>query len=805
MYIMKTYLGTFLIAFTTLALEITLTRLLSAVAWYHLAFFAISTAMLGMTIGSTLVYLRPQWFTPAVLHTNLAKACLGYALSVPLSLIVLCVVPLYMTKSIMGLATLVIVTVACAVPFTFSGMVLSVVLTQYPLPIGRLYFSDLLGASLGCLLVLGGLEVLDAPSLILLCGALGIVAAMSFAWKDPNWTWQRRSTWALALMLIAVTLNAATPYGIAPVVAKGKVVDPATSALQKWNSFSWVNVSVMSLGAPQLWGPSPLTPKDEQVTQALMVIDGEAGTTLRQFNKPADIEHLRYDVTNFVYYLRPHGGACIIGVGGGRDLQSAILFGQEQVTAVDVNPVFIDILQNKYRDFAGVADHPGVTLQVAEARTFLSQSPEQYSVIQMSLIDTWAATGAGAFSFTENALYTQEAWQLFIERLKDDGIFTVSRWYSTNNLGETGRTASLAMATLYRMGISDPAQHIVMVTTDRVSTLLISRKPFSAADHALIQQTADKLQYTVAIMPGEVPANPILKKIMQVHSNAELDQTIANEKLNYTPSTDEQPYFFNLLRLDKLEQASDLYLTGVGAEQGVVQGNITATLTLLALILSLLYIASVTILIPLIIKERSKGKAMPQVLWSGAFYFSLIGAGFMMVEIALIQRLSIFLGHPAYALGILLFTIIFSTSIGSLISERLPLTRKPWVFVYPLLTAAVIIAERFALTPLITNWMTQPLLTKALAAIAIIFPLGILLGCFFPIGMRLVKSANAVETPWYWALNGIFGVLCSALAVFISIYIGISTNFYISAACYTLVVFSLYRIVQHSNAAQKTA
>src|SRR3989304_187166 len=190
---MRVYLGTFLIAFTSLALEVTLTRLLSASTWYHLAFFAISTAMLGLAAGSTLVHLRPYWFTPAQLHENLAKTCLGYAVSVPISLVVLCIVPLYMVRSVMSLVALVLVTTACAVPFVFSGMVLSVVLTQYPLPIGRLYFSDLLGASLGCLLVLGGLEVLDAPSLILLCGALGILAELSFGWREASWEpWRRR-------------------------------------------------------------------------------------------------------------------------------------------------------------------------------------------------------------------------------------------------------------------------------------------------------------------------------------------------------------------------------------------------------------------------------------------------------------------------------------------------------------------------------------------------------------------------------------------------------------------------------------
>jgi hypothetical protein len=464
---------------------------------------------------------------------------------------------------------------------------------------------------------------------------------------------------------------------------------------------------------------------------------------------------------------------------------------------VDVNPVFIDLLQNQFRQYAGVADYPGATLHVAEARTFLAQSPERFSVIQMSLIDTWAATGAGAFSFTENALYTEEAWQLFFEHLKDDGIFTVSRWYSSGNLGETGRVVSLAMTMLYHQGISDPAEHIVMVTSGSVSTLLVSRQPFSVADRVLIQKTATNLQYNIAIMPGVPPANPILSQMVLAKSEQELQQVIANSTLNYAPTTDEKPYFFNLLRLDRMWAAKDLYL-----DTGVVQGNITATLTLLALILVLLIMTTMTVLVPLLVKERSKGKVSAQVLWPGAFYFSLIGAGFMLTEIALIQRLSVFLGHPAYALGILLFTIIASTSIGSLLSEHLPLTRLPWIFLYPLLTAAAIVAIRFALNPLIAAWITQPTLNKALVAIAVIFPLGILLGCFFPTGMRLVRAARATETPWYWALNGVFGVLCSAVAVFISIYLGISINFYIAAVCYASSVLCLYGIVRHSQAVQ---
>lgn len=797
---MSIYIGTFLIAFTSLALEIVLTRLLSVSTWYHLAFFAISSAMLGMTAGATLVYLRPQWFTPNQLHKNVTNACLGYALAVPITLILLCLVPLNLTMSIMSVFALLVVTIACAAPFVFSGVALSVILTQAPLPIGRLYFSDLLGAALGCLLVLGGLEVLDAPSLILLCGALGAVAALCFAWS----TAPRQRGWSYrlsGLLLVAVVLNALTPFGIMPMVIKGKL-NHGNYLLQKWNSFSWVTVSQQYLGAPQFWGPSPLAPQNEKVLQYALVIDGEADTVLRQFNTPADIEHLRYDVTNMVYYIRPTGGACIIGVGAGRDVQSAILFGQERIVGVEVNPVFINLLQDRFRAFAGVADHPGVTLEVAEARSFLAQTPEKFSVIQMSLIDTWAATGAGAFSFTENALYTQEAWQLFYTRLDEDGIFTVSRWYNPEALGETGRMLSLATATLLQLGVADPQQHMVMVASGSIATLLLSRQPFSAADLAQIEKTAADLQYQLIVRPDIPAADATLRQIQAAKSLEQLNAAIADEPLNFAPPTDENPYFFNLLRLNHLNIAMGVFYNW---QAGQVSGNIIATIILLALIVTLLYVALVTVLVPIVVKERAKAKTAPRVLWSAAAYFSLIGAGFMLVEIALVQRLTIFLGHPAYALGILLFTLIASTGVGSLLSERLPLTQRPWVFVYPILIAVSVIALRFALTPLITTWITQPFLNKILVSIGLIFPLGILLGCCFPIGMRLVRTVQPVETPWYWALNGVFSVLCSALAVFISIYLGTSINFYIAAGCYVALVFCLFKILQQAPTQQKPA
>ena len=797
-YSVNFYVGIFSIAFTTLALEVSLTRLLSVTTWYHLAFFAVSVAMLGMTAGATTVYIRPRWFEDQRLSRSISKACLGYALVTPITLQALCVIRIGEVISPGGYLMLLAAALVSLLPFYFSGVAIGAVLTKSRLPIGKLYACDLVGASLGCIFVLWGLGALGAPNLILVCGCLGVVAAACFAGRRPSRSFRIWSLGIVGVLAVLIILGITTPYGIRPLVTKGRAVDRGKFIIDKWNSFSRVVVYGLAEGSPQFWGESRLAPEDEKVFQHKMSIDGAAGTTLRRFNGIKDIEHLRFDVTNVAYYLRPRGGAFIIGVGGGRDLQSAILFGQERIVGVDINPIFINLLRHRFREFAGLADHPGVKLVADEARSYLSRSRDKYSVIQMSLADTWAATGAGAYTLSENALYTVEAWKTVLDHLSPEGIFTVSRWYSPKDLGETGRALSLAVASLLETGTRNPAQHLAMITNRAVATLLVARQPLSQSDLDLLRQTCDDLQYRLVLYPGQPPNHPVLDEIVSAASRKQLEAAIAGSQMNYSPPTDENPYFFNMLKINQVLPSFLVRAKQAGAKMltqsvGVAYGNLVATQTLLGLIAVLLLLAVVTVVFPLIAGTGSVAgpRMRPHMLWSAAAYFSLIGAGFMFVEIALIQRLTVFLGHPMYALGILLFTMIASAGMGSLASDRLPLTRAPWVFAYPVAITAVILAIRFVLPLVGTNLVAAPMAVKIPVSIGAIAPVGLLLGFGFPTGMRLVRSSRSTETPWYWALNGIFSVLCSALAVFISIYFGISTSFYIAAACYGSLLLCL--------------
>lgn len=791
----RVYGGTFLIAFATLGLEIALTRLLSVVTWYHLAFFAISTAMLGMTAGAVSVYLRPHRFPQGDPSVGVANACLGFAIVTPLSLIALCLIPLGGAESAGGALELFGATICCALPFYFSGIAISAVLTRCALPIGKLYASDLIGASLACLAVLAALEAVGVPSLIILFGAVGAAAAWCFAM--PTHPQRRVAAWLPVLLTLMALLNGLGHPGIAPLFVKGRMERRSAQLAVRWNSFSRVNVYRKIWAAPQMWGPSPRMPRFKPVPQHYMDIDGDAGTAIRR-SSPEDLSHLAWDVTNVAYRLRPSGGACIIGVGGGRDVQSALLFGHERVLGVEVNPIFIDLLRNEFRDFAGVARDDRARLVVDEARSYLARSTERFAVVQMSLIDTWAATGAGAFSLSENALYTVEAWTTILERLDEDGIFTVSRWYSPENLGETGRVASLAVAALIERGVAEPRRHVAMVTAGRVATTLVSQRPFRADDVDRLHEIASDLGFGLPIAPDTPPQDPILRRIVSARSSEELLASIADEPLDYAPPTDERPYFFQMLRLSRLSEAFT-------ATQGVVRGNLTATVTLLSLIVCLAILTGATVVAPLALRRRVAPGCT--TLRSGAAYFSLIGAGFMLVEIAFLQRLSVFLGHPVYALGVLLFGMIASAGCGSFLSERLP-TAKLLRHLLPGAAAAAILIASWAFPVLLPRLASSPIPVKAIAALSVIIPLGTLMGVFFPFGMRLVRLRGGEDTPWYWALNGVFGVLCSAVAVLISMRFGISANLWVAAACYATLspcMASMYRAAEHDGAPESVA
>jgi SAM-dependent methyltransferase len=641
------------------------------------------------------------------------------------------------------------------------------------------------------------LNATNGPAAVLWISVVAMVAASLFAGSrigaapatlPPLAPALRRRGALMALLALLALANSITDHGLGPLYVKGRIEAlEARPIFQAWNSFSRVAVFERGEREPHLWGPGRAFAGDRwRVPQRVMNIDGDAGTVA--FGVRGDVakaSFLKHDITNLAHHLPGHRRAAVIGVGGGRDLLSARVFGVPEVTGVEINPIFVRLLTelDAYADYVGLRDLAGISFVVDEARSWFARSAESFDVIQMSLIDTWAATGAGAFTLSENGLYTVEAWRIFLERLSPGGVFTVSRWYAPGEVNETGRMVSLAMATLFDQGVADPARHLFVASSGRIATLIVAKAPLTPAMIDRLRGVTDELGFDVLIAPDAPPRSPVLRQIAGSIDRAQLEAYTGNLPRDLTPADDARPFFFNQLPLHRPLQALQIALHPYGA--GINSGNVLATATLALLFLVALMLVLATIVIPLRPALRDVG---PRLAVGGTLYFLLIGIGFMCVEIGLLQRLSVFLGHPVYALSIVLFAIILTTGLGSLLSDRLPLDTPRRLAAWSLLAGGYLIYLPFWLPSLALAFDGETLPLRALLAVLIIAPGGVLMGWGFPTGMRLIAAVDAAPTPWFWGINGAAGVLASALAVAVSIGFGIGTTLTIGAVCYWLLI-----------------
>jgi len=511
------------------------------------------------------------------------------------------------------------------------------------------------------------------------------------------------------------------------------------------------------LGKPFMDGPSPKLDRDRLlIEQRYMSIDGDAATTATHFTGNFDdVRFLKYDVTNLAYFLPGRERASVIGVGGGRDILSAATFGYRDITGVELNPVFVKLLtrQPGFAEFTHLDKLAGLRLVVDEGRSWFTRTTERFDVIQMSLIDTWAATGAGAFSLSENGLYTVEAWKIFLDRLTPRGVYTVSRWYNPRDPSETARMLSLAVAALLDRGVTEPLRHIVVATQGSIATLVLAREPFSANDLQVLDQVARDYEHRFLVHPNAVPESPVLAAITAARSRQDLERVSSELTFDLTPPTDDRPFFFNQVPLNKPFQALRIAREHVGRGArlgGVREGNLVATATLLVLFLVALVLVVATIVIPLRDAVRDVGSKLAV---GGTLYFMFIGFGFMLVEIALLQRMSVFLGHPVYSLSVLLFTLILSTGAGSLLSDVVELNNRTRFLTWGIMVSVYLTTLPLWFAYVFPHFDGSALLGRAALCITAIAPAGTLMGFAFPTGMRLVTAVDRKPTPWFWALT----------------------------------------------------
>jgi hypothetical protein len=389
-----TYVGIFLVTFSSLMLEIALTRIFSVTMWYHFAFVAISVALFGLTAGALLVHLLPDRFAPERVRDQLWRGALAYSVAVAVCFAIQLQIPFSPRLSVGGVLSVIATCAVISVPFVCSGVVVCLVLTRFPERVNRLYAVDLIGAGLGCIALLLLFSWFDGPSLVILIAAFAALGALAFAIDARH----RAGVIAAALCALALggfaVVNAQLQKdGDAPLhIVWVKEARDTEHTLERWNAFSRLTIDEDR--------------NDPNVNTLGIVIDSTAGTGVRRFNGDlSTTDDLRNSVRNLPHYIRPDADVFVIGVGGGTDVLSALEFEQRSVTGVEINTDTVNLLSGELGDFAGHIDQdPAVNLVNDEARSYLARTDDRYDIIQISLIDTWAATGAGAFALTENSL-----------------------------------------------------------------------------------------------------------------------------------------------------------------------------------------------------------------------------------------------------------------------------------------------------------------------------------------------------------------------------------------------------------------
>lgn len=778
----STYLGLFLAALASVALELILTRIFSVTSWYHFAFVAVSIAMFGITAGAVAVEFLAGRHGPEGDARLLRNVALWFGPGAAVAVFAAVCIPFKSPETAQATLVLALTYLLEAVPFFFCGALTSLVLRAHPTHAGSLYAVDLVGAALGCALVVPLLELLDGPTAALAMGVVAGLSSLVLASGDDR----ARGRAVVATVALGVLLLANTRFSMARIywdkMWGGRAPVPTW---ERWNAFSRIRVQAMGPSEPAFWGAAPAMPKQPRVDQMYMDIDGGAATWMTRWTgNPKDIEFLKWDVTAAGHYLVQDATVLSLGVGGGRDLLTAIAFGQKAATGVEINEAILEADVDAFASYTGPLDRlPGVTLVNDEARSWTARTDERFDLIVMSLTDTAAASSAGAYVLTENSLYTKEAITLFHDHLTDRGVLSITRWHASGFPAEMWRLVALGAATLKDLGVADPRLHLLSVHRERppdsvpegfvavgCGTMLLSRSPLGSEAVRAWVARMEEMGFVVDLAPGYA-RDPLFEQIAKTGSAAELER---KHGIDLSPPTDDRPFYFYMQRM------SDL-LSPLATRQDTAESR--ANRVLGALLVVTLALAALFIVVPLWrLSRRGTGSFPRRGTW--ALFFVSIGVAFMLVEISQMQRLILFLGHPIYGLSVVLFGLLVSSGVGSFASGALARRERPALAIafVPLLVLLAVFGV--AAPRVLAEYAGASTLARVWISLECLLPIGFFMGFPFPLAMGLAGRRDGAPLAWFYGVNGAASVCASVISMVLSLTFGISAAFWTGVAIY---------------------
>jgi len=765
-----------LLSASLLALEVLFVRLVSILLYPVATYLVISLALLGFGLSGTALALR-QASRPLV-ASHAGRASIAFALA---SIVAL--VDIWFAGQ--SRVAAVLLPVALGLPFACGGVAITLALSLPEIGIHRVYFADLLGAGLGAAGILLGMRALGGGQMGMVISGLGLMAGALFIstkGRSRSWVWA-----ILGATLIVFGLLVGWPKGIIPIAPKELAQLDRLDREVEWEYQGWspiARVDVLSVSGDQVELPEVLEYK-------LVTQDGGAPSILLHIPDVREADFTEHTIFGIPYWIKSQPRVLIVGLGGGPDVQAALHYDAAQITGVEINPQMIQLTRDRYAAFTGqpYAD-PRVTIIEGDGRHVIRLSEDRYDIIQLTGVDTSVASFGGNPNLAENYLYTVEAFRDFYRHLTPDGTLSVS-FPDVTGLGM--RLVATAASALRAEDVSDPGPHLVASTTGGFAHVLVKRSPFTLAEVATIQEhfaspmtglyfplyhrlfgVPDETfasRHEILYAPGlEIPG-PLGDFMVALQAGREHDFLDAQPRTVF-PSTDDWPFFFVL---DKW-------------------GSHIPNLQTLAVTLSLLCVASAVFIIAPPILLRRSGlhlRNAPALV----LYFAALGLGYIFVEVVFIQKLSLFLGHPSYALAVTLCTLLISSGVGSLFSGRKDNTqtemdRGKRVRRATMGVALLTFVAAVGLTPASDLWLHWPLALRILTSVVIVAAPGFLMGIPFPTGLTAVKLRAAAFVPWAWAVNSTATVIGTVAAVLLAMLFGFSTVFVCAGMLYLLAALA---------------
>ena len=774
-------LATLFVSAAAIAYEILLMRVLSIVQWHHFAYMIISLALLGYGASGTFIALCKRWLEPrfelafsvsALLFSVTIVVCFMLGQQVPFNALEI----VWNPRQFWNLALIYLI---YFVPFFFAACCIGLAFTCRRSHINRIYFFDLFGAGLGAMLIIGSLFLLSPQNALIMLALLALIASALMGIGVTA----RKPLFALQFVCLLVLLFGLPQNWLGLRMSEYKALNQAlqvvdSNVLSASSSPLGLLTVVESPRVPFRYAPGlSINTRFEVPGQMAVFTDGDGMSVITRFD--GDLDALAYmgDVTAALpYALLDTPRVLILGAGGGADVLLALVNGAARIDAVELNPQMTRLVAHTYADFAGhLYDDERITVHTAEARGFVVRSKDQYDLIQVALLDSFAASGSGVQALNESYLYTVEAIQDYLQHTAPGGMLAITRWLKLpprDNL----KLVATVIAALRQMGVAEPARRIAIIRSWNTSTLLVRNGEFSAQDIAAIREFARSHSFDTAFYPS-MPASaanrfnlldqPFLFDGVTALLGTEAKDFVERYKFQIAPATDNKPYFFHFFKWSALPEVMALRHRG-GA--GLIEWGY---LILIATVVQGAVAGAVLILLPLSRIKRS-WPAGTGTRMGG--YFFLLGLAFLFVEMAFIQKFILFLSHPLYAVAVVLSGFLIFAGLGSAYSPRLSQRMQPYgrspvsVAVAGILVIALLYITLLPMIFHVLIGLADGI--KMALSIVLIAPLAFCMGMPFPIGLKRLADSAPDFIPWAWGINGFASVMSAALATLLAIEFG---------------------------------